>query len=81
MDPLEFMLALLSMTNAKYALWSLGMAYVNRLKEELDYDEFNHTHLMPFLIVEVCALSSHLFLIPTLFFCILVHGDIQLKFL
>ena len=31
MDPLEFMLASLSKTNAAYASWSPGVAYVNRL--------------------------------------------------
>ena len=29
MDPPEFMLALLSMTNAEYALWRPGVGYVN----------------------------------------------------
>lgn len=29
MDLLEFILSPLSMTDAEYALWSLGMAYVN----------------------------------------------------
>jgi len=81
MDPLEFMLASLSKTNAEYALWSPGVAYVNRLREELDYEEFNHTCPMPSLTIEVSALSSHLFSIHVLFFCILVHGDIQLKYL
>ena len=78
MDPLEFMLASLSMTDAEYALWSLGVAYVNQLKEELDYDEFNRTRLMPFLTIEVVSFLPILS-IPTLFFCILVHGDIELK--
>ena len=65
MDPPEFMLAPLSMTNVEYALWSPGVAYVNRLREELDYEDFNRTCLMPSLTIEVCALSSHLF--PFLF--------------
>ena len=66
MDPPKFMLAPLLMTIAKNALWRRGITYIDWIREELDYDEFNHTHLMPFLIVEVYALSSHLFLIPTL---------------
>ena len=36
MDPLEFMLAPLSMTNVKYALWRPGVAYVNWHRKELD---------------------------------------------
>ena len=46
--------------------------------EDLDCEDFNCTCLMPSLIVEVYVLSSH-FSIPTLFFCILVHGDVELK--
>lgn len=61
MDPPEFMLAPLSITDSEYALWSLGVAYVNWLRKELDYEKFNHTCLMPSLIVEVCAFSSYLF--------------------
>ena len=61
MDPPEVMLAPLSITYSEYALWSLGVAYVNRLRKELDYEKFNHTCLMPSLIVEVYALSSYLF--------------------
>ena len=65
MDPLEFMLASLSKNNAEYASWSPGVAYVNRLREELDYEEFNHTCPMSSLTIEISALSSHLF--PFLF--------------
>lgn len=32
MDPLEFMLALLSMTDVEYALWRPDVAYVNWLR-------------------------------------------------
>ena len=56
------------------------MAYVNRLREELNYNEFNHTHLMPSLNVEV-LLFLPIPSIPTLFFCILVQGDVSLKYL
>ena len=65
MDPLEFMLASLSKNNAEYASWSPGVAYVNRFREELDYEEFNHTCPMSSLTIEISALSSHLF--PFLF--------------
>ena len=75
MDLSKFMPALLSMINTKYALWSLGVAYVNWLMEELDYDKFNRTRLMPSLTVEVLSFLP-IISIPTLFFCILVHGDI-----
>ena len=60
-DLLKFMLAPLSITDAEYALWSPGETYFNRLKVELDYEEFNCTHLMPSFTVEVCALSSVFF--------------------
>lgn len=43
MDPLEFMLAPLSMTNVEYALWRPGVAYVNWHSKELDCEEFNCT--------------------------------------
>ena len=62
MDPPKFMLAPLSMTIAKNALWRRGITYIDWIREELDYDEFNHTRLMPSLIVELCVPSSHLFL-------------------
>ncbi|KAL0004875.1 hypothetical protein SO802_012436 [Lithocarpus litseifolius] len=58
MDPPEVMLASLSMTNAEYALWSPGLAYVIPLREELYHDEFNPTCLMPSLTVEDAPASS-----------------------
>ena len=50
MDPPQFMLALLSMTNAKFQLWRNGIPYAGQLMDDLDYDEFSETHLMPSLI-------------------------------
>ena len=47
MDPPEFMLSPLSMIDTDYAMWSLGVADVNWLKEELDYKELNRTCLVP----------------------------------
>lgn len=61
MDSSEFMLAPLSMINAEYALWRPNMAYADWVREELEYTEFNCTCLMPSLLFEVCALSSHFF--------------------
>ena len=79
-DLSKFILTPLYMSNAEYVLWSPGMANVNRLKEELNYDEFNRTRPMPSLTVKV-LLFLPILSIPTLFFCILVHSDIQLKYL
>ncbi|KAL0004883.1 hypothetical protein SO802_012444 [Lithocarpus litseifolius] len=52
MDQSKFMLAPLSMIDAKYTLWRLGVAYVNQLREEFDYVKFNRTCLMPSLSIE-----------------------------
>ena len=51
MDPLEFMLALHSITDAKYNSWRNGIPYAKQLLDRLDYDEFSITHLMPFLTI------------------------------
>ena len=51
MDPLEFMLAPHSMTNAKYNSWGSGVSYAEWLLEGLDYEEFNITRPMPSLTV------------------------------
>ena len=59
-DLSKFILTPLYMSNAEYALWSLGMANVNRLKEELNYDEFNRTRPMPSLTVKVDRKSTRL---------------------
>ena len=77
MDPPEFILSPLSMTDAEYTLWSPGVAYVNQLKEELDYVEFNRTRLMPTLTIKVLSffpsfpflLSSFAFLYMVIFNC------------
>ena len=50
------MLALLSMTDAEYQLWRNVIPYAQRVTDELDYEEFNDTRLMPFLAPTVCAL-------------------------
>ena len=56
MDPLMFMLALLSMTETEYQLCRNGIPYAQSVTNELDYDEFNDTHLMPSLTPKACAL-------------------------
>ena len=48
------MLAPLSITDVEYQLWRNGIPYVERLMDEMDYDEFSKTHVMPSLSTEVC---------------------------
>ena len=54
MDPPEFMLAPHSMIDVKYNLWGNGISYVEQLLEGFDYEEFNITHLIPSLTIQVC---------------------------
>ena len=61
MDPPEFVLAPHTMTDAEYNSWESGISYAKRLLERLDYEEFNISHLMPSLTIQVYAQS--------LFFC------------
>ena len=49
MDPSQFMLAPFSMTDVEYRLWRDGILYVERLVDDLDYDELSKTPLTPFL--------------------------------
>ncbi|KAL0004867.1 hypothetical protein SO802_012428 [Lithocarpus litseifolius] len=51
MDPPQFILAPLSITDAEYQ--RNGIPYAGRLVDDLYYDEFNETCLMPSLIQEV----------------------------
>ena len=74
MDPPQFMLAPLFMTDAKYQLWKNDIPYARRLVDDLDYDEFNETRLIPFLVAEVFTLSLYF---PFFFSCISTHGDTQ----
>lgn len=55
MDPSVFMLAPLSMTNAKYQLWRNGISYVERVMNELDYDKFSDARHRPSLIAAICV--------------------------
>ena len=61
--------SLLSMTNAKFQLWRNSIPYARQLMDDLAYDEFSETHLMPSLIQEVCILSSPFPFILFLYFC------------
>ena len=71
MDPLEFMLAPHSMTDANYNSWGNGIPYVERLLKGLDYEEFNITRLMPSLTAQVYVQSL---LLLFLFLCLVCHG-------
>ena len=51
------MLAPLSMTDTEYQLWRNDTPYVEWLVDEMGYDEFSETCLMPSLISKVCVLS------------------------
>ena len=51
----EFMLTPHSMTDAECNSWGSGVSYAERLLEELDYEEFNITRLMPSLTFQVYA--------------------------
>ena len=74
MDLLEFMLALLSMTNVKYHLWRSGIPYTQWVSNELDYEEFNNTRLMPSFTPAICVLPFHSF---PFFFRIASHNDVH----
>ena len=77
MDPSVFMLAPLSMTNAKYQLWRSGIPYTQQVSDELDYEEFNDTHLMPSLTPTVCVLPSYSF---PFFLCIALLNDVHMGY-
>ena len=50
-------------------------SYVERLVEDLDYEEFSETHLMPSLSVKVCILSFSLsFLLPCIFLHMVINN-------
>ena len=57
MDLLVFILAPCSMTDTEYDLWRLGIPFTNQIIDELDYDKFSGTHLMPSLTILVCVLA------------------------
>ena len=46
MDPPSFMLSPISMIDAKYQIWSCGIAYTNCLLLDKDYDAFSKSRLM-----------------------------------
>ena len=63
----RFMLAPHSMTNPEYNSWRSGVSYAERLLEGFDNEEFNISHLMPSLTVQVCAQTLVLLLSVFLF--------------
>ena len=67
MDPLVFMLAPHSMMDTEYDLWGPSIPFTNQVMDELDYDEFNRTRLMPSLTVLVCVLAPLIFFNQSLF--------------
>ena len=71
MDPLEFMLAPCSMTDAEYNSWRNSISYAEWLLDGLDYKEFSITCLIPSLIVQVYA---QFFLLLFLFLYLVCHG-------
>ena len=71
MDPLEFMLAPHFIADAKYNSWGSGIPYAKQLLKELDYKEFNITHLMHSFIVQVYAQSLSFFSFFLFFFLFL----------
>ena len=56
MDPLMFMLAFHYIKTAEYDLW-LGIPFTERVTDELNFDEFSGTRLMPSIIVSVCVFA------------------------
>ena len=58
MDPLVFMLAPRSMMDAEYNQWGSGIPFTDQVIDELDYEEFSGTRLMPSLTVLVYVLDS-----------------------
>ena len=71
MDPLEFMLASHSMTNAKYNSCGSGVPYAGQHFEGLDYEGLDITCFMPSLTAQVYAQSLLLLL---LFLYLVCHG-------
>ena len=61
MDPLVFMLAPRSMTDAKYSQWRPSIPFTDQVIDESNYEEFNGTHLMPSLIVPIFVLAPLIF--------------------
>jgi len=70
LDPLQFMLTLLSMIDVEYQLWRASIPYAEHFLNDMEYDEFSETCLMPALIQEVCIFFSPFpFILLFLYFC------------
>ena len=65
MDLLVFMLTPRSMMNVEYDQWGLGIPFTNRVTNELDYDKFSGTRLMP---PPPPSLLQYVFLLFSFFF-------------
>ena len=61
-DPLVFMLAPRSMTDAEYDLWGPSIPFTNQVTYELEYDKFSGARLMLSVTISVCVLASFIFL-------------------
>ena len=75
MDPSKFMLAPLSMTDDEYDMWRQGIPFAEQAMDELDYKEFNNTHLIPSLTTVVRVFSFLIFLLLFIFALL----DIQME--
>ena len=75
MDPPPFMLASLSMTDAKYQLWKNGIPYAKWLLGDFDYNEFSKTRFMAPFPIGVCTLLSSIFLffLPCISTCYVIQ--------
>lgn len=62
MDPQMFMIAPRSMMDVEYDLWGSNVPFTNQAMNELDYNKFNGSCLMPSLIIPVCVLVPLIFL-------------------
>ena len=69
------MLALLSMTDDEYDMWRQGIPFAGQAMDELDYKEFNNTHLIPSLTTVVRVFSFLIFLLLFIFALL----DIQME--
>ena len=72
------MLAPLFMTDVEYQLQRSGIPYAERFVDEMDYNEFNETCLMPSLIAEVCILSLLMSLPLFLHFCTWWYSSVMI---
>ena len=63
---------------AEYQLWRNNIPYAEWLVDEMGYDEFNETRLMPSLILEVCFLLLFTSLPLFFHFCTWQYSNVML---